>query len=394
MYSLKRTLLTSIFFGIIAIGSALAPTASAAGDIGGRPALPREDEPRSQSIFIHTIKPTQVINEKVVVTNRSDNARTIVVYPVDAIPTNTGSISCKQRVEKLEDAGGWIVLAKNELTLPPGASDIIDMTITAPEKADVGEHNACIAIEAKDDEGEVSGNLRIRTRSAIRVALTIPGELRRNVAIDSFRVTQPSFQQQQYEIVLANTGNVSSDTKVEVLLRTVFGGEIYRNGGTYPVLAGNKLELSYQTERKSSPFFGGWFFAQASASYNQNATTWGASKPESIKTVYAKNQLVFIWPHPLAMLIILVFIGTISYGIYWLIRQEQIRLEVIRSWKVYAVKKGDTVESLAATAGIDWKRLVKINRLKPPYTLEPGAKLYVPKAKQAKKKKSIKAEKD
>jgi hypothetical protein len=383
MYSLKRTLLTSIFFGIIAIGSALAPTASAAGEIGGRPALPREDEPRSQSIFIHTIKPTEMINEKVVVTNRSDKERTILVYSVDAIPTNTGSISCKQRVEKLEDAGGWITLAKNELTLAAGASEIVDMTITAPEKADVGEHNACIAIETKDDEGEVSGNLRIRTRSAIRVALTIPGKLNRSVAIDSYRVTQSNFLQ-RYDVVLANTGNVSADAKVEVQLRTVFGGEIYKNGGTYPVLAGNKLELSYQSE--SSPFFGGWFFAQANASYNQNASTWGASKPENIKTVYAKNQLVFIWPRPLAMLIIILLLAAVGYGIYRLIRQEQLRLEVIRSWKIYTVKTGDTLESLAAAASIDWKRLAKINRLKAPYTLEPGSKLYVPKKKSSKKK--------
>lgn len=381
------TLLTILVGGLV-----VSSTASAAGDVGGRPALPREDEPRSQSIFIHTIKQGETIDEKVVVANRSDKERTVLVYAVDAIPTNTGSFSCKQRVEKLEDAGGWIKLAANEVTLGPGKSDIIDFTITAPAKADVGEHNACIAFETKEDEGEVSGNLRIRTRSAVRVALTIPGELHREVSIDSYRVAQEN-SRQRLTLTLKNVGNVSADTKVDVQLRTLFGGTVYRNGGEYPVLAGNKLELSYENDK--SPFFGGWFFAQASAAYNPDSTTWGTKATENLKIIYAQNQLVFIWPQPLAGIILLLAIGLIAWGVYRLIKQERERLEVIKSWESYTVRQGDTVVSLAQSTQAGWKRIVTINRLKAPYALTPGSILYIPKekSKTSAKRKSTKTSK-
>jgi len=365
-------------FAIFVAGFMISPTVAAVGDVGGRPALPREDEPRSQSIFIHAIKQGETVDDKVLVANRSDKERTIIVYAVDAIPTNTGSFSCKQRAEKLEDAGAWIKLARNEVTLGPGKSDIIDFTITAPAKADVGEHNACIAFESKEDEGEVTGNLRIRTRSAVRVALTIPGELHREVGIDSYKVSQDS-SHQRYTLTLKNVGNVSADTKADVRLRTLFGGTVYQNGGEYPVLAGNKLELSYESD--TSPFFGGWYFAQASAAYNPNSTTWGTRATENLKTVYAPNQLIFIWPQPLAAIILLLTFGLIGWGVYRLIKQERERLEVIKSWKPYTVKQGDTVVSLAKNAGVDWKRITTINRLKAPYALTAGTVVYVPKPK-------------
>jgi hypothetical protein len=363
---------------ILIAGFGGAATAGAVGDVGGRPALPREDEPRSQSIFIHTIKQGQTIDDKVLVANRSDKEQTVLVYAVDATPTNTGSFSCKQRVEKLEDAGGWIKLAANEVTLGPGKSDIVDFTITAPAKADVGEHNACIAFEAKEDEGEVSGNLRIRTRSAVRVALTIPGQLHREVGVDSYKVAQEG-SLQRYTLTLKNVGNVSADTKVDVRLRTLFGGTAYQNGGEYPVLSGNKLELSY--ENNKPPFFGGWFFAQASAAYNPDSATWGTKATENLKTVYAQNQLIFVWPQPLGGIILLLAVGLVVWGVYRLIKQEGERQEVIKSWKSYTVKQGDTVASLAQNTKTDWKRIAAINRLKAPYALTPGTILYVPKVK-------------
>src|SRR5690606_28627589 len=110
--------------------------------------------------------------EKVLLSNHSDTPQTVLLYPVDAIPSNTGSFTCKQRAEAIEEAGGWIKLEKNEVRLAPNQTDIVDFTISAPETADVGEHNACLAFETKGDDGEINGNLRIRTRSAIRVALT------------------------------------------------------------------------------------------------------------------------------------------------------------------------------------------------------------------------------
>ena len=377
-------ILLAIFIGSIIS----APFAAASDSIGGRPALPRDNEPRSQSIFIHTIKRGQAIDDKVLVANRSDKTQTIILYAVDAIPSNTGAFTCKQRVEKTTDAGGWIKLAKNEVTLKANQSDIVDFAITAPENADVGEHNACLAFESKEDDGELSGNLRIRTRSAVRVALTIPGDLRRELRIDSYTVSQQNYHQ-QYSISIHNIGNVSADTDVQVRLRSLFGGTVYSNGGNYPILADKSLELSYENDK--SPFFGGWYFAEATAAYDKNAKTWGTQRTADLTTVYASNQLVFIWPKPLAALIILLVVGAIGWVVIWLIRQEKQRLEILNSWQSHKVKKGETIQTLADSRDVSWKKLARINQLKPPYALSANDTLYLPKKKnQTKKNQSAK----
>jgi len=371
------------FVAVLTANVLVSSHVGAIGNIGGRPATPDPANSRSQSIFIHTIKKGQTVDDKVLVSNQTDSKQTIELYAVDAIPSNTGAFTCKQRSEKATDAGAWIKLSTTEVTLKANDSTIVPFTISAPKDADVGEHDACLAFEAKNEEPEISGNLRITTRSAVRVALTIPGKLRREVAVASYTIDQKNYQQ-RYTLDLKNVGNVSADTNVDVELRTLFGSKVYQNGGEYPVLANKALELSYENDK--SPFFGGWYFAEASASYDKDASTWGTQKTKDLATVYAHSKLVFIWPQPLAMVIIIVVVAALVWLIIWLLRQEKLRLEILESWKPHKIKKGDTIQALAESANVSWKRLAKINKIKAPYTLVEKQTIYIPRKQNSKKK--------
>ena len=48
------------------------------------------------------------------------------------------------------------------------------------------------------------------------------------------------------------------------------------------------------------------------------------------------------------------------------------------SWKEYTVRLGDQLPMIAKQAGIDWKKLVQVNKLKEP-VVEPGFMIRVPK---------------
>lgn len=384
-YKAKVALLGALSWLVTAL--IMAVPVSAAGTIGGRPALPRKDEPRSQSIFIHTLKQGSMVNDKLVVSNNSTEDQAIVLYAVDAIPSNTGAFTCKQKAEAITDAGKWLTLAQHRLELKPGASSILDFTITAPQKADVGEHNACIVLEGGDDSGEVSGNLRIRTRSAIRVALTIPGTLHREVEIEKYNVRVDNYRQ-QYTVKLSNSGNVSSDTDVSVSLKSIFGETIYRNAGQYPILPGNRMELSFENEK--SPFFGGWYTADASISYDKNATKWGTQSVATLKSIQAKSQVIFIMPQPLAMIILLAGFAFIVWGGAYVIVHRRRERHIADTWRLYTVKDGDTLERLAEATSTDWKRIAKVNAIKPPYTLRSGQALQIPPKAKAAKKTSLK----
>ncbi len=382
MKDMNRLIKYRIYVWVAAILSALLLAAPAAlaegGSIGGRPALPRKGDPRSESIFIHTINRGQTIPEAVVVANNSDKTQEVDVYAVDAIPSNTGAFTCKQRAETSTGAGQWIKISKQTVTLKPDQSQIVDFAITAPSNADVGEHNACVVLEQANNNGEVSGNLTIRTRSAIRVALTIPGKLRREVAIDSFTVTQTPIQQ-NFDIILKNAGNVSADTNVKIKLASLFGGTIYTNEGQYPVLAGQRLELSFGNDKL--PFFGGWYKATASASYNKEAGTWATSNPAQLATVNADPVVVFIMPQPIALIMMIAILVIVVWLVWYFATRGRRRQKIIDSWSAHKVQEGETIQSLAERTHGSWKRIAKVNNLKAPYILHSGQMVYIPKSR-------------
>lgn len=359
-------------------------SAFASSSIGGRPGLPREDEPRSQSIFLHTIKIGGTAKDKILLSNRSDKKQTIDLYAVDAITTNTGSFTCKQRVEKKTDAGAWIKLAKTELTLAPDESELVDFSITVPEKSDVGEHNACLVFAAKDDVEDVDGSLRIRTRSAVRLAVTIPGKLERGVNIQDFR-TEEKKGVQTFTLQARNTGNVSADTNIQVALKTLYGVSVYKNGGQYPVLPSNSLEVTYQND--ASPFWGGWYKATASISYDQDAKKWGTSSDERLIKEDADSIIVFVTPKPLALAVYVALLVVIAAATsYWWSERRRVQL-ILNTWQKFIVDDGDTIESLAAEHKVNWKLITKINDLKPPYTLKAGTNILLPGTAPSKHKK-------
>lgn len=350
---------------------------AATGGLGGKPANPDPAVPRTKDIFIYTLKASDTKNDAVIVTNNTDETQTIELYPTDAVITNTGAFSCEQRVEKKSDVGAWIKLSKNEVTLAPGTNQEVPFVVTIPAQADVGEHNGCLAFEPKDNKGEVEGNVRIRTRSAVRVAVTIPGDLKKKVDITSFNVSTKPGGEQEYNLRIDNTGNVSADTTSYVTLRSLIGTEVYSNKGTYPVLAGNKYDVIFGNDKK--PFWGGWYRASASISYDSRAGSFGVKDSQNLVTKYTSSKYIFVSPDPIAVAAyFVILIASILAVLYVLYRRHEKR-DALRNWGLHAVKHGETIQSLAEAHDVSWKKLAKINNIKPPYALHEGDKLKIPK---------------
>ena len=49
------------------------------------------------------------------------------------------------------------------------------------------------------------------------------------------------------------------------------------------------------------------------------------------------------------------------------------------------MQEGETTESIAEKFGMSWKKLVKTNKLKPPYSLKHGQKILVLEKKERRK---------
>ena len=350
--------------------------AVSSGGIGGRPANPDPSNPRTQSIFIMTLNRGQSKQDTVEVINNSDITRTIKLYAVDGVVTNTGAYTCRQDAEARVGLGAWTVLSQSEVTLAPGKNVDVPFTVTMPDNADVGEHDGCVVFASADDVVDNSaGNVQIHTRQAIRLVATVPGDLKRDITIQSFDF-KPTDGKALYDVALKNVGNVSADVDVKVTVHSLFGNVLYSNGGGYPVLSNQVLQQQF--EQTNKPLFGGWYTAQASIQYDKKAGEFGVSNASSLITKESPSIIVFMAPQPLGAVIMLLGLLAIVGGLgYWLmLRRREKRM--LQTAKVHVVLAGETIQSIANDHNIAWSTLASLNKLKPPYILEPGVKLHVP----------------
>lgn len=368
---------------ILALVISLIPVSASAveyGGVGGRPANPREDNPRSQSIFIYELKPGDTYDDGVEVFNNTNERRTIELFAVDSVIASDGAFACAQNAEKKIDVGSWITLSKPSVTLDPGKSETVNFKVVLPEDADVGEHSGCIAMQdsEKSSDTQTEGGVVLTFRSAIRVAVTIPGDIVKAVNVKDVSLTRNANDDKFYTIrpSVINTGNVSLDTDLKIQLTSLFGTPVETKNATYPVLPGSTASWNFDVGR---PFWGGWYKADVTATYNNNVEdSLGENASQDQVSVSKSSSYVFVDPSPLALIIeILALIG-IMLLIAFLVRKFLHKRHVHTHWKHYTVQDGDSLQKIAKHYGVSWKRLASANKIRAPYHLEAGSKLKVP----------------
>lgn len=375
----KRSNITGkLISGLMTIVTGLllfSPTAYAVeyGGIGGRPAYPRDANPRSQSIFVHTLEPGQIVEEGVLMVNNTDKAKTLMVYATDSEVATGGAFTCKQLSDPQLSVGSWIWLAGNEVTLEPATSQVIPFTISAPKSASAGEHNGCIVIQEKKEKVDGQAGMSLTFRTGLRVAITVPGDITRQLEIVSFE-SQKRNNKIYFKSKVKNTGNVSIDANVKVYTSHLLKLESYDYGGRYPVLRGESAEWSYETKKV---FWGGLYKAVLYVSYNDQL---GLGESDGYDTVVLTSPAhwFFVMPSLWAWVIYgsisVILITAVTLLIIFKRRKNWIQ----NNWIDYEVKKGDDLQKIAENLDISWKKLVKVNGLIPPYTLEIGKIIKVP----------------
>lgn len=348
------------------------------GGFGGRPAFPRSDNPRTESIFIHTLEPGVVQDEGVAVVNNSQEEKTVLVYGVDSTPSTGGAFACEQKSQSKDDVGAWITLEKTELTLAPATNEIIPFTIAVPETASVGEHNGCIVIQEKKEEkhDDDASGISLSFRTGLRVAVTVPGELERELSIAGFNVIPRDREGFFLKPLVENVGNVSVDADVQVVTKYFFGSTLAEHGGQYPILRGDTSDWNFELKQ---PFWGGLYRSSFAVEYDQNAEA-GVGTQSGKELTKIESDPIWFWSFPtvpgLAIEVLLLL--TILSGFLLLLLSRKRKRWIKKHWVMYEVKQGDIVNAIAEDFSVSWKLLVRVNRLKAPYALKPGEKIKVP----------------
>jgi LysM repeat protein len=381
-YKAKRIVLfLSLLFWL---SSLLAPKVGAVeyGNIGGKPAYPDPNNSRTQSIFIHYIAPLETQRNGVQVVNFTNETKTLQVYATDSIVSSGGVFGCAQMVDEKKHVGSWVKMDKNEVTLESGDTEIIGFSITAPQGADVGENDGCIVIQEKSGatqtvEGENS-SITLSFRTAIRLAVFLPGEVKKSVKILGYAASRSEDGNFVLKPRVKNDGNVSLDATLNTYTRGFFGGGVDNYTQKSPLLRNVTSDSNIPYKR---PFWGGWIKSYFTVTYDANtANSLGDDQNEELVTLKSQQIIFFSPPKGLAILlevlILLVFVA-IAYFIYRRFMGGAPRRKKDK-WRTITLNNAIDIETLARHYHIGWKKLAKVNRLKAPYILRAGSAVKVP----------------
>lgn len=223
--------------------------------IGSHPSNPRADEPHSSSIFIHTLKAGESVNEALTVTNSAKETQPVRVYATDSTIASGGVFSCKQFGDPDVAVGSWIKMSQETLTVEPGQPQQVPFTITVPADATAGQHDGCVVVEPAPDARALKPGVNILTRTGTRVSITVPGKLVRSLQMTGLKIDR-SGGKPLLAVTIINTGNMDVDFFLHAVTHSkIMGQGLTVNGGLHTAMAGQSTTLNFGLPQL---FFGGW----------------------------------------------------------------------------------------------------------------------------------------
>jgi hypothetical protein len=351
------------------------------GGIGGRPAYPDPNNPRTESIFIHNIKAGEKITDGVKIINNSAEKKTITIGGVDAVSSSGGSFGCAQKDDGQKEVGSWLVLSKQEITLDSMAYEVVPFTINIPQNVDVGEYNGCVTMqEKKNTATDNTSGIKLNFRTGLRIALLVPGDIKRKLEIVSFDVTKKANHDFSLHPQIKNSGNISIDTDVEVLTKSFLGNVIAKSGGNFPILRDKTSEWNFDLKQ---PFWGGWYQAKLTVSYDKNnEARIGINSGKALEKLTAPTVWFFSFPTIGGLIIeILILIILLTLLFFRMVAKKRNQW-IKKDWIFYEVKAKDNIKDLAKKYNVSWELIAKANKLNSPYILSKGSFIKIPNKKK------------
>lgn len=379
---IRGLLALGFMVGIACLMSSAPAFAVEQGGLGGKPANPKDNNSRSQSIFVHNLKPGAQAVDGIEVINNTDKTKNVLVYAVDSQTSSDGAFACAQAADKPLSVGTWVAMSKSELSLAPGEKQVVDFVVKVPDNATPGEHNGCIVIQDTERQTAAGSNgIVLSLRSAIRLVVTVPGQIQKGLVFIGLGTQAKDEQKLLLSTALKNNGNVSLDTLVDVKLIYPIGFTAARVGGSFPILSSSEGRFNFEAER---PFWGGWYRLTATAKYNDNpGVSIGEGNPNaSVK----RSSWIFVTPQPIAAAIEGAVLVLAVIAAYLFVSRRLAHKKAMKSATLHRVESGEDLHSIAQKYGMSWKQLARLNGLKAPYSLKPGQRLIVTKPQKTSKK--------
>lgn len=190
---------------------------------------PNGEEIGSRPNLTYQVPAGTVVEDTIVVFNLGNVPMNFQVYATDAFNNDDGEFDLLPGGEVPVDAGSWVTLAEDGVTLPPGKQAIIPITVSVPIDATPGDHVGAIVASnvAVSDNGDgtvVNVDRRTGTRLYVQVAGPLSPELAVvDLETDYHHALSPVGGSADVTFTVENRGNVRLGGTPVVTIAGPFG---------------------------------------------------------------------------------------------------------------------------------------------------------------------------
>ncbi|MFE2171226.1 hypothetical protein ACFXB3_40110, partial [Streptomyces sp. NPDC059447] len=234
---------------------ATAPGEDHKATFGVQPATPKEPDARAN--FSYGVTGGAGLRDQIAVWNYGDAPLDLAVYASDAVNTADGGFDLLPAGQAPKDAGSWIKMEKDKVTVPPKSNVIVPFTVTVPAGVTPGDHTAGIVAALAGGGQDAQGNkVRLDQRVGSRVYIRAAGTLTPKLSVEdvtaSYEGTYSPFGKGSATITytLRNTGNVRLGARQAVRINSPLGSSLTADGtkDLGDLLPGSSLKVTAKAD--------------------------------------------------------------------------------------------------------------------------------------------------
>jgi hypothetical protein len=353
---------------------------------------------RPDKTFFYEMQPGDEITQKIILTNTGNKEQVFKLYGADGASTLEGNLAAKQSNQKQENIGLWLNFEQNNVTLQANETKEINYTIKIPATTPPGSYAGGIAAEEIPTAANAAEKLNSANgmglvsvmRFVLPIYVKIPGEKITDYQWNDFSYSQDPVP--IFYLKLQNKGNAI--IKINGYTEIINTNENYQQTQeteeksyyekSQKVLQPNIIEhhfelltnqeLNVPVKWTEPPLYGN-FKAKTVLTFSEYDLIKG--KQTVLQTLEKEiNFSIVPWSIIKQISILLIIIlGFIAITLIFIKRYHK---QLIKHSTNYTVAAGDTLEKIAETQKINWKKIAKINNLAPPYSLKAGTIILLP----------------
>jgi hypothetical protein len=166
----------------VVVAAVAAAPGSAAPGAASFALIPEHYDPSlraSKSYFVAETGPGQTYKNSIRISNLGRQTGTALLYAVDATTGQTSGAVYLDRTKPRHGVGGWVTLGASSVTLAPGQSKIVPVTVHVPAGAKPGDHLGGIVAENEaltSPSGKGALQIKIRHLTIAAVLVQVPGK--------------------------------------------------------------------------------------------------------------------------------------------------------------------------------------------------------------------------